>query len=283
MGKADLHIHSSASDGQLNPAELLRKVKSKNISTVSITDHDTIKGYLEAKKIAPELGIELIPGVEITSLWNGREIHLLAYNFRDDDEDFLLLLNRHKVARRKRMHSIVDQLNKNGVDIDYDEIRAESRSGNIGRPHAATVLINKGYVASVPEAFIRYLSAEKIATIKTNYAGIDEVVAATKSAGGIISLAHPGPLYSDDDLDQLLSFGLDGIECIHPSHRFAVQKKFTSLAKTRNLLITGGSDYHGTGKSEYDPFLGIVTVSLRHVDALKRTSLNRKKTIKSLN
>ncbi len=282
MGKADLHIHSSASDGQLEPAELLRKVKSKNISTVSITDHDTIKGYLEARKIALELDIELIPGVEITTIWNEREVHLLAYNFRDDDEEFLLLLNRHKTARRRRMHSIVEMLKKKGVDIDYDEIRAESKSGNIGRPHAANVLIKKGYVASVPEAFIRYLSAEKIETIKTNYAGIDEVVAATKNAGGILSLAHPGPLYSDDDLNQLLSFGLDGIECIHPSHSFSVQKKFTNLARTRNLLITGGSDYHGTGKSEYDPFLGIVTVSLRHTEALKRTSLNRKKTINSL-
>jgi 3',5'-nucleoside bisphosphate phosphatase len=281
LGKADLHIHSNASDGQLPPGKLLRKIKEKGLSTVSITDHDTIRGYLEAKKTASELGLELIPGVEITTAWNKREVHLLAYNFQDDDEEFLLLLNRHKRARRQRMHSIVDELKKKGVDIDYDEVRAVSKNGNIGRPHAATVLIKKGYVASVPEAFIRYLSADKIEHIKTNYAGIEEVVEAVKNAGGILSLAHPGPLYSDDDLKHLLAYGLDGLECIHPSHSFSVQKKFTDLARSRNLLITGGSDYHGTGKSEYDPFLGIVTLSQRHVESLKRTSQNRQKTIRA--
>jgi 3',5'-nucleoside bisphosphate phosphatase len=279
LGKADLHIHTNASDGSLTPEQLLKKVKEKNLSTVSITDHDTIRGYQAAKKLAPDFGIDLIPGVEITTLWNSREVHLLAYNFRDKDEDFLLLLNRHKLARRQRMHSIVEQLNKKGVDIDYDEIRAEANTGNIGRPHAATVLIKKGYVSSVPEAFIRYLSSEKLDSLKTDYAGIEEVVQATKAAGGILSLAHPGPLYSDDDLDNLLAYGLDGLECIHPSHSFAVQKKFSHLARTRNLLITGGSDYHGTGTSQYDPYLGIVTVSLTHVESLKRTSLNRKNTM----
>ncbi|MEX2463406.1 MAG: PHP domain-containing protein, partial [Balneolaceae bacterium] len=98
-----------------------------------------------------------------------------------------------------------------------------------------------------------------------------------KQAGGVLSIAHPGPIYSRKELDELLSFGLDGIECIHPSHNFSVQRSYTQIAKTNNLLITGGSDYHGSNKSDYDPYLGTVTISQSHVDSIKRTATNRKR------
>lgn len=276
MGKADLHIHSNASDGQYAPPDLLKKVKSKGLQTVSITDHDTIAGYLEAKETAAELEIELITGVEITSIWNSREVHLLAYGFDEDDPAFVNLLARQRKARRNRMRSIVAELNKKGVDIDYDEVRAIAHTGNVGRPHAASLLIKKGYVASVPEAFIRYLSEDHIKEIQTEYAGIEEVVAVTQQAGGVLSVAHPGPIYSESDLNDILSFGLDGIECIHPSHNFNVQRVYSKMAKSRNLLITGGSDFHGNGKSDYDPYLGVVTLSSEHVEGIKRTAKNRK-------
>ena len=276
MGKADLHIHTNASDGQYAPPEILKKVKSIGLQTVSITDHDTIAGYLQAKESAAELEIELIPGVEITSIWSSREVHLLAYGFDEEDPAFVNLLARQRKARRIRMRSIVAELNKKGVDIDYDEVRAIAHTGNVGRPHAASLLIKKGYVSSVPEAFIRYLSEDHIKQIQTEYAGIEEVVAITKQAGGVLSVAHPGPIYSESDLNNILSFGLDGIECIHPSHNFNVQRVFSKMAKSRNLLITGGSDYHGNGKSNYDPYLGVVTLSSDHVNAIKRTAKNRK-------
>ena len=276
MGKADLHIHTNASDGQYAPPEILKKVKSIGLQTVSITDHDTIAGYLQAKESAAELEIELIPGVEITSIWSSREVHLLAYGFDEEDPAFVNLLARQRKARRIRMRSIVAELNKKGVDIDYDEVRAIAHTGNVGRPHAASLLIKKGYVSSVPEAFIRYLSEDHIKQIQTEYAGIEEVVAITNQAGGVLSVAHPGPIYSESDLNNILSFGLDGIECIHPSHNFNVQRVFSKMAKSRNLLITGGSDYHGNGKSNYDPYLGVVTLSSDHVNAIKRTAKNRK-------
>jgi len=276
LGKADLHIHTNASDGQYAPPEILKKVKSIGLQTVSITDHDTIAGYLQAKESAAELEIELIPGVEITSIWSSREVHLLAYGFDEEDPAFVNLLARQRKARRIRMRSIVAELNKKGVDIDYDEVRAIAHTGNVGRPHAASLLIKKGYVSSVPEAFIRYLSEDHIKQIQTEYAGIEEVVAITNQAGGVLSVAHPGPIYSESDLNNILSFGLDGIECIHPSHNFNVQRVFSKMAKSRNLLITGGSDYHGNGKSNYDPYLGVVTLSSDHVNAIKRTAKNRK-------
>lgn len=276
MGKADLHIHTNASDGDLSPKQVIKKVKSKGLETFSITDHDTITGYLDAKKSADEEDLELIPGVEISTVWEKREIHVLAYAFDEQNERFLNLIQNQRSARRKRMRAIIELLKKEGLDINYDEVRAESLNGNLGRPHAATVLISKGYVASVSEAFIRYLSSDKIKDIKTEYAKLDEVVATVHDAGGILSIAHPGPLYTDQDIRELLKYPFDGIECIHPSHSYKKQKKYLDMAKDKNLLITGGSDFHGSGKSEYDPYLGVVTISLSFVEALKRTAESRK-------
>lgn len=277
MGKADLHIHTNASDGKLAPVDLLEKVSKKGLKTISITDHDTISGYLEAKQYAQDLGIDLISGAEITAIWKEKEVHLLAYCFNDQDEGVNNLLLRQKRARRLRMRAIVKELNKKGIEIEYDEVRALAHKSNIGRPHAASLLIKKGYVSSVPEAFIRYLSEDHLKKIQTEYAGIKEVVSVIQNAGGVLSIAHPGPLYSQPEIDDLLSYGVDGIECIHPSHNFNVQRNFTKIAKSRNLLITGGSDFHGNSKSEYDPYLGVVTLSSAHVASIKRTSMHRRK------
>lgn len=279
MGKADLHTHTNASDGDLSPKELIEKVSQKNLEVIAITDHDTINGYLDAKKFADEKEIELITGVEISTVWNEKEIHVLAYGFDEENTNFLSLIANQKQARRKRMKAIVDVLKKEGIDIDYAEVRAESHPGNIGRPHAASVLINKGYVASVSEAFIRYLSNDKIKQIKTEYAVLEDVLSVVHEAGGILSIAHPGPMYSKNDMTNLLKYPFDGIECIHPSHSYKVQKMYLDLAKSKNLLITGGSDFHGSGKSEYDPYLGVVTIGMHFVEALKRSARSRKNLI----
>lgn len=276
MGKADLHTHTTASDGALSPRQLIEKASEKKLKSLSITDHDTIDGYLKAKEIARELGIELIPGAEITALWNDREVHILAYLFDESNAEMTDLLRRQRRARVLRMKAIVEKLRKQGLDIDLDEVKAESGPGNLGRPHAASVLINKGYVASVAEAFIRYLSTEKLMDIKTEYAEIREVVKIVRNAYGVLSLAHPGRLYSQDEIDSLIAQGLDGLECIHPSHNFNVQRTFTRMAEAKNLLVTGGSDFHGKGKTEYDPYFGIVTLGEKYLASLKRLSQRRK-------
>ncbi len=279
MSRADLHTHTKASDGELTAKELLKKAKSKGLTTLAITDHDTIDGYLEGLKESERVGIELIPGVELTTLWNNREIHLLAYGFDPENSDLNYLLIRQKRARKLRMHKIVQVLNKQGVEVDYDEIMAYARGANIGRPHAAAVLIKKGYAANVADAFIRYLAKKDIMNIPTEFADVDSAIRIIKKAGGVVSIAHPGPMYSTDEIKELILLGIDGIECIHPSHNFNVQKVFTALAKSMNLLITGGSDYHGSPKSEYDPYLGVVTLGIQHVEALKRTCKNRRSLI----
>ena len=277
MGKADLHLHTKASDGVLTVAELLDRVAGKGLQTISITDHDTIEGFLEARDMVSDKGIELIPGVELTVIWKSMEVHLLAYDFDYKNDSFLSMIANQKIARRLRMKKIIGILQKEGVDIDYDEVRAISGSGNVGRPHAAAVLIKKGYVSSVPEAFIRYLSAEKIKTVETEYIKIEDGIDVVKKAGGVLSIAHPGRLFSIDEVNELLAFELDGIECIHPSHTFSLQRELTRLAKSKDLLITGGSDYHGKRISAYDPYFGIVTLSQNHVDSLRRSAAARKR------
>lgn len=279
MGKADLHIHTTASDGALSVTELLKKVVEKGLKTISITDHDTIDGFLEAEKVVSEYDVNLIPGVELTVIWKSLEVHLLAYDFDPDNESFTTMIANQKIARRLRMKKIVEVLKREGVDISYDEIRAVSGNGNVGRPHAAAVLIKKGYVSSVPEAFIRYLSMEKVKTVETEYIRIEDVIEVVKGAGGVLSIAHPGRLFNTDEVKELLEFELDGIECIHPSHNFTLQRQFTELAKSNNLLITGGSDFHGKSKSDYDPYFGVVTLSQNHVDSLRRSAAARKRVL----
>lgn len=279
MGKADLHTHTTASDGAFSPEKLIKHASQKGLETIAITDHDTIKGYLEAKPIAKELGLELLPGVEITASWMRMEVHILAYCFDEEDIGVLNLLLGQKRARKKRMISIVDHLQKQGVDIDIEEVKAEAGRGNIGRPHAAEVLVNKKIVASFGEAFIRYLSSDKLKDIETEYSTLENVIEVVQNAGGILSIAHPGPIYSSRQVNKMISLGIDGIECIHPSHNFTVQRNFTKTASSNNLLITGGSDFHGKGKTDYDPYFGIVTLGEQHVLSLKRMAQRRKEMV----
>jgi len=278
LGKADLHIHTDASDGDCTPTEILRKAIDKGLDTISITDHDTIKGYKKARESELSSKIELLPGVEMSVRWEEKEVHLLSYCFDPEDEDVNILLLQQSGARRRRMAKIVENLQKQGIDIDMDEVKAEAGFSNLGRPHAASVLMNKGVVSTFNEAFIRYLSSEKLDHISAEYCTLTEAVEVMKRAGGVLSLAHPGPLYSADEIDQIIDLGVDGLECIHPSHPYPVQKNFTKIAERKNLIITGGSDFHRPSKSGYEPYFGIVTLGEQYVEALKRTSRQRKNT-----
>lgn len=275
MAKADLHIHTVASDGHMSPKDVVRTAKKHNLECISITDHDTIKGYREAADTAEELGIELLPGVEITSDFNNRECHLLAYCFDPDHPSINRLLARHYRSRLERGKWILKELSKKGLDLDIEEVKAEANGGNIGRPHIASVLINKGYVASFKEAFIRYLSDESLGTIHNVYYSHHEVIEAVKEAGGAVVIAHPGNLYNRKELEKLVDAGIDGIEYIHPSHKYDTQKWIEEFAESHHLLKTGGSDFHG-GDKEYQKFFGIVAIDTKYVHKLKRMTRQRK-------
>lgn len=276
MGKADLHIHTTASDGRLSPEEAPALASENGLDVIAITDHDTIDGLFPAREAGEKIGVEVLPGVELTCDFNGRESHLLAYCFDEEDPDFRQLLAHHKKARLLRMEWIVGQLTQQGLEIDKDEVRAEAAGGNVGRPHVASVLVKKGYVGSAKEAFIRYLGNHVLGPIQNYYVSHHEAVQRIKEAGGATVLAHPGVLYSDDEIEEWIDAGLDGIEVVHSSHNYDQQKKFQELAEQNDLLMTGGSDYHGAGEG-YLRHFGVITTSLTQVDKLKRMTLQRKK------
>lgn len=259
----------------MKPEDIVHLAHKHGLEIISITDHDTIKGYLKAREISGELGVELLPGVEITSDFNGRECHLLAYCFDPDHKTIRTLLTDHHYSRLERGKWIIEQLTKKGLDLDIDEVKAEANGANIGRPHIASVLVEKGYVASYKEAFIRYLSDDALGPIKNGYYSHHKVIEAVKEAGGAVVIAHPGNLYSEEELEMLVEAGVDGIEFIHPSHDYKTQQRIEKFAEKHNLLITGGSDYHG-GNMEYQKFFGIVTINTKYVHRLIRMTDQRK-------
>lgn len=275
MAKADLHIHSTASDGKMTPEQVVREAAGLKLSYIALTDHDTIKGVEKAREVARDYDIEVVPGVEITTAYGDRECHLLAYHFNMDDEAFAGLLALHRNARVQRARWIIGQLRNKGFELDIDEVLAEANGRNVGRPHIAEILRKKGYIASIREAFIRHLSDEALGPIENNYRDIFEVIDIVKQAGGVAVLAHPGRLYSNKELDAFANGGIDGIETIHPSHRYDIQKKMESFAENHGLLTTGGSDFHGRVK-DYYPHFGLLTVPSAVVTKIETLAARRK-------
>lgn len=273
--KADLHIHTLCSDGQLTPGEVVQYAKQKKLSCISITDHDTYEGYFKACEFVNGHSIELLSGVEISAIFGGRESHILAYCFDPEDPDFLKFINKQRLIRRRRIKMILNEISTKGIDVSYDEVFAEANGGNIGRPHIARVMMSKGYVGGFNEAFIRYLSNEKLGDIENAYLLYDEVIKKIKDAGGAAILAHPGLLYSDEDIDKFIKAGIDGIECLHPSHNSKLQNKYTEIAKKNLLLITGGSDFHGA-KKDVDTHFANSTIHMKYVERLKKMTKQRK-------
>lgn len=273
--KCDLHLHTTCSDGKVEPSRLVEMAKDLGLSTIAITDHDTFKAFKEAKPKADELDIDLIPGIEVTTSFKERECHLLGYNFDvENDEMNDLMINQRRI-RKKRIKRITDKVAKMGIDVSYDEVSAEANSANLGRPHIAQVMVNKGYVTSISEAFIRYLSNDKLKEMKSDYLDLKDAIALLKNAGGAAILAHPGILYTTEEIEEIIKLGIDGLESIHPSHNYQLQKKYDEICDKNLLLKSGGSDFHGTDRDMRKHF-GTVTISEKYVNKLKRLTEQRK-------
>jgi predicted metal-dependent phosphoesterase TrpH len=266
--KADLHIHTTASDGKASPEEVVGGAQSSGLSVISITDHDTITGVRAAQKEAGQHHIEVLTGVEITSSFGNRDCHLLAYHFDLTDRCLNRLLRHHQKVRRQRAICIIDQLRKEGFQIDLDEILAETPGNSVGRPHIAAVLQKKGCVASMKEAFIRYLSDKKLDGISSEFHKSSEVIETVHQAGGAAVLAHPGCLYNTEEMNQFIRQGIDGIEVAHPSHRPKMKTELKNLADKHQLLITGGSDFHGEAE-DASSHLGTAAVDIARVKEIK--------------
>ena len=248
----DLHIHTTESDGSLTPSQVVHYAKEKGLKAIAITDHDTIHGNEEAIKEGISEGVEVIPGVEISVDYSPGTMHMLGYFITTEDpilnEKLTLLLQDSRADRNPR---IIEKLNKLGLSLTYDEVVQVSGGGQVGRPHMAQVLMEKGYIKSIKEAFDKYLGKGAPAYLDKFRLGAEEAIAMITNAGGIPVLAHPSTLYckSSDELDalvkKLVNQGLQGLEVYYSEHDERKTSSYKLLAKRYNLAITGGSDFHG--------------------------------------
>jgi predicted metal-dependent phosphoesterase TrpH len=280
MQKADLHIHSTASDGKHSPADVVKRASARGLSVIALTDHDTYSGYFEARAAGVDAGVHVIAGAEITSDYKGRECHILAYGFDVGNADLKKLLLDQKFRRINRARIMVENLIKLGVNIEFEDVEKIAMNVPISRNHIAGLLVEKKIVNNVKAAFNKYLSNEGPAYFKSEYHSVEDVIGIIRGAGGMSVLAHPGLLYVDEDLDYFGRTKLDGIETIHPSHNFDLQRKYEEFAKINGLITTGGSDYHGF-KDADDQYLGVVCIDAKKADRLEAFCRERKENITS--
>jgi predicted metal-dependent phosphoesterase TrpH len=242
----DLHLHTTASDGMLSPSELVRRARAAGLTIISITDHDTTGGSVDAISAAREAGLSLIPGIEISAVADGRDVHVLGYFIDADAAPLRTFLDRQRADRVRRVVEMSDRLAALGCRIDVAPILAAAARGrSVGRPQIAEALRAAGYVQTQDEAFTRFLDYTGAAYVPRVGASPAEVVGIVHDAGGIASLAHPGPNGLDHLIAPLAAAGLDAIEAGHSDHDTATQARYRALAAELGLLVTGGSDFHG--------------------------------------
>ena len=246
----ELHTHTTASDGQYTPTELVQMAKERGIQVLAVTDHDTIAGVDEAVSAGDALGLKVIRGVEL-SVKEHHNFHILGYGFRDGNTGLSRLCAKLRDGRDERKYKIIDFLREKGVEIDLAEVEKLAGGDVIGRPHFAQVLVKHGYVSTNREAFDRYLDTEEFREkVKRLKADSRTCVEAIKSAGGRASLAHPYQMgLLEDELEVLVAklkdWGLDAIECYYPKYTPEQQAFYLHLVKKYQLKQTGGSDFHG--------------------------------------
>lgn len=247
---ADLHIHSNYSDGRLSPEEIVNLSIQKDIKCISITDHDTIDSQYIVKKFSSDKKITLVSGLELSSQYKDIEIHILAYFIDINNRNLKINLDEIKNSRQERAKQIIENLNKIDVNISFDEISSESFGDSIGRVHIAKLLVKKGYAAHTKEAFQRYLIKGRPAFVERCKIDYKEALKLINDANGVAVLAHPGEIYKNIMIEKIIKdlkiYGLKGIEVFHPAHSSMESSKYYSMAKKYSLVITGGSDSHGT-------------------------------------
>jgi 3',5'-nucleoside bisphosphate phosphatase len=272
MKQGDLHTHTTASDGTFSPSQNIQRAVEKGLKAIAITDHDTINGVEAALEEASKHDdFECVPGIEISTLYKGQDIHVLGYYIDYKDKNFLMTLEKLTSVRDQRNKMILQKLNGLGIQIEASELEAKRcGEGNVGRGHIAEILMEKGIVNSLPEAFEKYLGKGKAAYAIPDRISPIEAVKIIQDANGVPVLAHPG-IYDADELIALLSEnGLAGIECCHPDHTIEQVHHYEKLAEKFSLIKTAGSDFHGFRNGEvFHGDIGSCTVPLSTLQSLK--------------
>jgi 3',5'-nucleoside bisphosphate phosphatase len=248
----DLHSHTNESDGTCSPAQLIAEAVAGGVTTLGITDHDTFSGYDQAVAHAGSAGIDLVCGIELSTKLHGRSVHLLGYFLGPNGQgDFRAWVLELQASRRERNRRLAVRLQELGFDITIKEVEARGR-GMAGRPHFAQIMVEKGYVANLRQAFDDYLDESAIGYVARMEPGFAEGVERIRNAGGIASLAHPVRVREDvaAAMPELRDCGLNAIEAYHSDHTPADTSLYLELARKHGLLVTGGSDFHGEVKPD---------------------------------
>ena len=247
MARVDLHIHSIASDGRLSPEDIVAKAAELGLAAIAIADHDTVDSVAPALAAARAFpGLIVIPAAEISTDVPKGEVHILGYFLDYTDGELMVALSQLRNSRRERARGMISKLANLGIHIDWQRVQEIAGSGAIGRPHIARAMLEKGYIASLKEAFTRYIGREGPAYVEREKMTPVEVVALILKANGLPVLAHP-PTVNDPEavVIELKAAGLVGLEAYYNNYRADEINRMLSLADKHGLIATGGSDYHG--------------------------------------
>ena len=257
--KADLHVHSTASDGTLRPADLVALALRRGLSVLAIADHDSVEGLPEAMEAAADTSLVLIPAVELSSVTpDGDDVHMLGYFIRVDDEHLLRHLADLRSARLNRAESMVGALNDAGYRVTLDDVLLLSEGGAVGRSHVARALVAAGHAESVADAFKRLIGRGRPFYVAKDVRSPQDAIHCIREAGGLAVVAHPGVSRLEHLIPELADAGLAGIEAYHADHSAHERLHFAALAAEMGLLATGGSDFHGYAAP--NPPLGSVDI-----------------------
>ena len=253
MSFVDLHLHSTESDGTLDPARVVQEAARRGAEGISLTDHDTLGGVDEAGNEAEKLGLAWLPGAEISATEDERSVHLLAYGVRAGCEPLDTLLAEIIEDRQRRAKEIVHRFNELGVPVELEAVNREARSGVPTRAHIARAIVGAGLMPNVHSVFQRYLGDEGPAYVEKREVLPSTVFHCVHDAGGVVVLAHPGRTYPDEQIVAWAAAGLDGIEIMHPKNHGSRRDELRAIAYRLDMLITGGSDWHGPGAGGMEP------------------------------
>ncbi|MBN2096931.1 MAG: PHP domain-containing protein [Candidatus Omnitrophica bacterium] len=264
---ADLHLHSTFSDGTFSPEELVNLAQGKGLCCIAITDHDEVSAIAPASAAGKSCGLEVIPGVELSAEIDDCEVHILGYFIDWQASWFQQRLEKIRAVREKRIFAITEKLKSFGIDLDPEQILRQAHPGSVGRLHIARLLKEKGYVASIPEAFSSYLGNDRPCYVKKFKLTPGEAIEMIRQVNGLSVLAHPYHLSDDKITSDFVRWGIRGLEAYYPEHTPAATEHYLKLAEKNGLLVTGGSDCHGFGKDK--SMLGAVKIPYQLVQALK--------------
>lgn len=264
--RADLHVHSTASDGSLSPSALVGLAIERGLDVLAIADHDSVEGLAEAMDAAAGSPLTIVPAVELSASRSGHDVHILAYFVDHTDPQLLEHLADLRLTRLRRADEMVAALRAAGYDVSIDTVLELSSGGAVGRSHVAAALVSAGHAESASDAFRRLIGRGMPFYVRKDARPPGDVIATIAAAGGIAVIAHPGVTRVDALLPGLVASGLRGIEAFHADHSLQQRSHYAAIARRGGLLVTGGSDYHGPGTP--NPELGSVDLPSEAVEAL---------------